>query len=840
MGDVYLAVQTSLDRKVALKVLKSELAKDAKFVERFRDEARSAARLNHPNIVTVFDVGQEGDQHFLSMEYMDGSSLEERLQKSGPIPWRETLEILRDAAAGLVYAETSGIVHRDIKPENLMRNRDGVTKIADLGLAVQVEQESVDSEAGKVFGTPHFLAPEVVSGTPATASSDLYSLGATAYRVLSGHTPFEGRGAREILRSALLDDVPDLAARVPGLPAAMATTVHRLLSKKPEDRHPSAAILLAEIERLRQSDGKIGGAVLPEAQTAGLPKPLLIGGVLVAAAAAAFLIFGGGDDNEPTGADRFPTRDGGAGTDSSTAGFDGEGSGSTTPGPTGDAAIGDGSFDPGGLNAGGGDAATGLQDEAGGAEASYEYRANLAYLELGDENLTKTQRVARLRALGEAFAGTDTATQALVEATSIEGAAASVAASDAAATSERTSMIDALRTAAGLDQKPFLPGNSVVAMQGVAEQINLAGDLGFIKARNQLIDEVMQIGLLSGRAAMDAADEASAAGDFMGTREPLEAFIKSVALPTTEEASILADDGVPNSVAELRTLVSAIQGRLDGMAGSEAEFEANRLSKQRSQVGSLLADGLEQDLAGFAMGPAARRLEDAAKMTSEEPLHTLLAERAADLRSAETALAALVQGWDTPGWRRQSVLDPRDGSSGSIEIVGIANGIPRVTDGGVTQDMPFASWCGHTGELENLFLGRLDRDYTAEESRGIATLLGISATLETLRSLEPAIGITGLRVSPDNTDAITAPFDEALDWARNAESDLGDELRVLLGKRTLVEIIQEQRRAARMLTEALIARDQGRWDASAERLERLLQERREAWLVMMLSKGGAQ
>ncbi|MEM8711412.1 MAG: FHA domain-containing serine/threonine-protein kinase, partial [Planctomycetota bacterium] len=141
MGDVYLAVQKSLDRKVALKVLKAELANDVTFVQRFKDEARAAARLNHPNIVTIFDVGEEGGQHFLSMEYMDGSSLEQQLKSEGPLPWREALEVIRDAAAGLVYAESSGIVHRDIKPENLMRNRDGVTKIADLGLAAQVEQE---------------------------------------------------------------------------------------------------------------------------------------------------------------------------------------------------------------------------------------------------------------------------------------------------------------------------------------------------------------------------------------------------------------------------------------------------------------------------------------------------------------------------------------------------------------------------------------------------------------------------------------------------------------------------------------------------------------------------
>ncbi len=833
MGDVYLAVQTSLDRRVALKVLKTDLAKDATFVRRFRDEARSAARLNHPNIVTVFDVGEEEGQHFLSMEYMDGSSLEEQLKKSGPIPWKEALEILRDAAAGLVYAETSGIVHRDIKPENLMRNKDGVTKIADLGLAVQVEQEGVDSEAGKVFGTPHFLAPEVVRGASATAASDLYSLGATAYRVLSGHTPFEGKGAREILRSALQDDAPPLVERVPGLPAAMAATVHRLLAKDPADRHPSAAILLAEIERLRQSGGQVGGAEVPGSKSGGLPKPLLIGGgALLAIGAAAMLALGGGDKESPEEPDGFPSRPGSTGVEASGD----PGSTGINTDLAGGGELGRASNSPDGFAQNGSIDQPGSQG-SGGAEQSFEFQAKAAYAALGDENLAPTDRAARLRTLAQSFAGTDVATQAMTEAGEIESASAAATASEASATEARTNAIAAVRAAAGLDATPFLPGEAIKAVQAVVLDPSLEADLGFQKARNELIDEVMQRGITAGEAALAAADKATSDGSFSGTKEALEAFVAISAMPTVEEAAILGRESVPQSVGQFRVLGETASARLSLLAGSEAEFEANRLRKERAQVGEMLASKLEAQLASFDMTAAAATLEAAVTMTTEEPLRSLLQDRAGDMRAANAALQGLVAGWDSPGWRRRSVMDPRPGSSGSVEIVGVKSDTLSISDGGETTDVSFSSWAGHTAELENLFLGRLKRDWTAEESRGIAALLALSATLETLHHLEPALGATAMRVSPADAEVLTQPFVKAHEWAANTQEELGSELTAALDDRTLTGVVAEQRTAALMLTEALIARDEGQWADSTERLERLLEERRDSWLVMMLSGG---
>ena len=251
----------------------------------------------------------------------------------------------------------------------------------------------------------------------------------------------------------------------------------------------------------------------------------------------------------------------------------------------------------------------------------------------------------------------------------------------------------------------------------------------------------------------------------------------------------------------------------------------------------MLVATLEGQLTGFDLTSAASTVEAAASMTTEEPLKALLNERAADLHAANTALERLVSGWDTPGWRRRSVLDPRPGASGSIEIVAVKPGQLSVTDDGATIDLPLSAWASHTGALANLFLGRLKRDWSPEEARGIAALLTLSATLETLNTLEPALGPTALRVDPSDSAIVTAPFDKAHEWAAESQKDLQAELKAILGDRTLTHMVAEQQSAARFLTDALIARDEGRWDASAERLQRLIKERRDSWLVMMLSKG---
>ncbi|MEQ1894948.1 MAG: FHA domain-containing serine/threonine-protein kinase, partial [Planctomycetota bacterium] len=289
MGSVYLAVQESLRRPVALKVLAPKLASDRDFVQRFQAEARAAAALSHANVVTVYDVGEENGAHYLSMEFMAGGSLEQKLASSGPLPWKSALGVLIDAASGLSYAESRGIVHRDIKPANLMYAGTGTVKIADLGLATTLEQEAIEVGAAggrKVYGTPHFIAPEQARGAAVDHRSDLYALGATLYRLLSGQTPFEGASTREILRALQNDEPQPIGARVPDLPGDLAAIVMRLLAKDPAGRFPTAEALKRECERLRLVSEH--GATLDVAHKSKLQGRLAAALLLVVAGASAW------------------------------------------------------------------------------------------------------------------------------------------------------------------------------------------------------------------------------------------------------------------------------------------------------------------------------------------------------------------------------------------------------------------------------------------------------------------------------------------------------------------------------------------------------------------------
>ena len=226
MGEVLAAVQESLDRKVALKLLSKKLSADEDFVRRFQAEARAAAALNHPNVVHVYDVGVVEGQHYLAMEFMAGGTLEGRLGERGPIPATEVVAILSQMAQALIYAEERGIVHRDIKPENLMLDGTGTVKLADLGLATTIEAEHRED---RILGTPHFMAPEQARGGVVDHRSDLYALGATAFRLLTGQTVFSGETTRDILRAHFTEAPRSPASLRPDVPPALDALVLRLL-----------------------------------------------------------------------------------------------------------------------------------------------------------------------------------------------------------------------------------------------------------------------------------------------------------------------------------------------------------------------------------------------------------------------------------------------------------------------------------------------------------------------------------------------------------------------------------------------------------------------------------
>ncbi len=190
MGEVWLAHDPSLDRDVAIKTLPARFAAKEDRLKRFLREARLAAKLHHTNAVTVYSVGQEGSLVYIAMEYVDGQSLDDAVSEGRPMPWREATRAIRDAAAGLDAAHQLGLIHRDIKPANLMRTRNGVTKVADFGLARSQFSESRLTQDGSIFGTPAYMSPEQWQGGKVDGRSDLYSLVCAYYCLLTGQDPF--------------------------------------------------------------------------------------------------------------------------------------------------------------------------------------------------------------------------------------------------------------------------------------------------------------------------------------------------------------------------------------------------------------------------------------------------------------------------------------------------------------------------------------------------------------------------------------------------------------------------------------------------------------------------
>ncbi len=256
MGTVYRALQVSLDREVALKILSPDLVKDPAFVDQFRREARAAGQLNHPNIVQVYDVGEEGSTFFYSMEFVEGGSIEDRLRKDGRITPAETIDIAIQAAQALEFAESRSIVHRDLKPDNLMITLDGRIKLADLGLALSLSSKSTDQARQPILGTPHFISPEQALRRDVDIRSDIYSLGATLYRMLTGTTVFHGASAEEIIRKAVREPPRSLRDLAPEVPEKLAAVVHRMLEKDPQDRFASATELRESLEALQRHPGR--------------------------------------------------------------------------------------------------------------------------------------------------------------------------------------------------------------------------------------------------------------------------------------------------------------------------------------------------------------------------------------------------------------------------------------------------------------------------------------------------------------------------------------------------------------------------------------------------------
>ncbi len=264
MGAVYKARQESMDRMVALKVLPPKLARDATFIERFFREARAVARLNHANIVQGIDVGESSGYYYFAMEFVEGSSLRDVLEERGTIPEQEALNIVAQITRGLKHAHAHDLVHRDIKPDNVLIDMGGVAKLCDLGLARQANEDSSLTQTGVAMGTPHYISPEQARGETVDARTDLYSLGATWFHLLTGRPPYTAENALAVITKHLADPVPRVSTVRRNISSGTEAVIAKLMSKEPKDRHQSADELLEDISDLEQGRP-------PRLATAGTP-----------------------------------------------------------------------------------------------------------------------------------------------------------------------------------------------------------------------------------------------------------------------------------------------------------------------------------------------------------------------------------------------------------------------------------------------------------------------------------------------------------------------------------------------------------------------------------------
>ncbi len=246
MGSVYVALDTRLDREVALKVMRRDLGRDPAFAERFRREARATAQLSHPNVVSVYDQGEEGGTLFLAMEYVRGPTLRTRLAEVGALTPREAVEVLDGMLRALTAAHRAGIVHRDVKPENVLIAEDGTIKVADFGLARAVSTHTATAH-GPVLGTVAYLAPEQVELGVADARSDVYATGLVLYEMLTGHRAVPGDSPIQVAYQHVHGEIPPPSQQVPGLPAELDALVQWATQRRPEDRPADASAFLAQL-----------------------------------------------------------------------------------------------------------------------------------------------------------------------------------------------------------------------------------------------------------------------------------------------------------------------------------------------------------------------------------------------------------------------------------------------------------------------------------------------------------------------------------------------------------------------------------------------------------------
>lgn len=239
MANVYLAYDTILDRNVAVKILRGDLAEDEKFVRKFQREAISASSLSHPNIVEMYDVGEDDGRYFIVMEYVEGVTLKNLIKRRGALTLSEVIDIMLQLTSAIACAHDSYIIHRDIKPQNVLILDDGRVKITDFGIAMALNSNEL-TQTNSVMGSVHYLPPEQANGTGATIKSDIYSLGILMYELLTGNLPFKGDSAVEIAIKQMKEPIPSIVEQNPNIPQSIENIILKACAKNPKNRYESA------------------------------------------------------------------------------------------------------------------------------------------------------------------------------------------------------------------------------------------------------------------------------------------------------------------------------------------------------------------------------------------------------------------------------------------------------------------------------------------------------------------------------------------------------------------------------------------------------------------------
>lgn len=863
MGEVLLAVQESLDRRVALKLLKKRLADDADFVQRFQTEAKSAAALNHPHVVHVYDVGIVDGRHYLAMEYMEGGTLEDRVKKEGPLDAKEVHRIMGETAAGLAYAESRGIVHRDIKPENLMLDATGRVKIADLGLATSIEAEGDGSEP--VLGTPHFMAPEQARGGKVDQRADLYALGATAFRLLTGKTPYQGATTRDILRAHFTQEIPHPAAEIPGVPAELDAIIVKLLAKEPSERFASASELSAAL-----------AAIDPDSQASkGASKlPLILVG-LAAAAVGGFFLFGGKQQNSTE-----PVSDPPPALVSEAP----EGP-SVEPVPLPEIP----------------EAESVAPEDDEQLLANLEKLARSAYAGLAPI----TDPAARKEALDElalAFPGTTTATEASLESAALAEALAQAAAADAASAQEEARLegiITGVRARADKldDGAPAMPAEVIAALVELASPGDAALAARFEELRREALRETFTEAIGHATIEVAAADGLAEAGDFDGYQarlealtayfdlEPLDELLAEPApiASTPDEAAGDApgespvespsaplgpgivpkdheepaadppgapvpdlgalDSSSPDStptrltleelnelgLANFLALGQEVNARIAARPTREASYLAElRREDRRTLAGAVYAgadgaSGLTGDFGRFDFDAAAARLAALRPQLATPEFAAVVDELASALAACKLAKEALLSSAPAEDWRRDSVPLPKGGYAEAISID--VDGITVAGNEG-PRTYGWEQYQGFPELIDGLFKNRLRRGYTPAELEGIACLARFAAIEAALSTADRVLKKSDReRFRQSDADSMHEAFDVVLEWDQ------------LSGSPTASAATLRERRAVDLLARALLARVSGQDTLSAARFEELLNYHSKSLTVLLLSDG---